>query len=85
MHVDKYVMYILLAVMVYINFGLREELLRNTSREKEEKKERICSVTPIRSVRLTQYCLDDQFEKNEVGEACGMYGGGERCIQGLVG
>jgi len=36
MHVDKYVMYILLAVMVYINFGLREELLRNTSREKEE-------------------------------------------------
>jgi hypothetical protein len=26
--------------MIYINFGLREELLRNTSREKEGKKVR---------------------------------------------
>jgi hypothetical protein len=42
MHVDKcgmwQVWYKLSAVMVYINFGLREELLRNTSKEKEGKK-----------------------------------------------
>jgi hypothetical protein len=54
-------------------------------RKKERKKERICSVTPIRSVRLTFYCLDDQFEKNGMGGACGLYGGGERCIQGFGG
>jgi hypothetical protein len=25
------------------------------------------------------------MKKNEMGRACGMYGGQERCIQGLVG
>ena len=31
------------------------------------------------SVLLTQYCSGDKIEKNEVGGACGAYGGGERC------
>ena len=29
--------------------------------------------------------MDDQIEKNEMGGACGMYGGGERFIQGFGG
>jgi hypothetical protein len=31
---------------------------------------------------LTQYCAGGQSEKNEMGGACGAYGGGERCVQG---
>ena len=27
----------------------------------------------------------DQIEKNEMGEACGTYGGEEKCIQGFGG
>ena len=30
-----------------------------------------------------QYCSGDPIEKNEIGGACGTYGGGERCIQGF--
>ena len=33
-------------------------------------------------VRLTQYCAGGKIEKNEIGGACGAYGGGERCAQG---
>jgi hypothetical protein len=28
-------------------------------------------------VLLTQYCAGDKIEKNEMGRACGTYGGGE--------
>ena len=31
---------------------------------------------------LTQYCAGGKIEKNEMGGACGAYGGGERCAQG---
>ena len=31
------------------------------------------------------YCAGGKIEKNEVGGACGEYGGGERCAQVLVG
>jgi len=34
---------------------------------------------------LTKYYSGDQIEKNEMGGACGMYGGEERCIQGFGG
>ena len=30
---------------------------------------------------LTQYCAGGKIEKNEMGGACGAYGGGERCAQ----
>ena len=33
-------------------------------------------------VRLTQYCAGGKIEKNEIGGACGAYGGGEMCAQG---
>ena len=33
-------------------------------------------------VLLTQYCAGGKIEKNEMGGACGAYGGGERCAQG---
>ena len=31
---------------------------------------------------LTQYCAGGKIEKNEMGGACGAYGGGEKCAQG---
>ena len=31
---------------------------------------------------LTQYCAGGKMEKNEMGGACGAYGGWERCAQG---
>jgi hypothetical protein len=34
---------------------------------------------------LIQYCAVGQIEKNEMGVACGTYGGGERCVQGSGG
>ena len=37
------------------------------------------------NVLLTQYCAGGKIEKNEVGGACGAYGGGERCAQGSGG
>jgi len=33
----------------------------------------------------TKYHLGDQTEKNEMGGACNMYGGKERCIEGFGG
>ena len=33
-------------------------------------------------VLLDQYCSGDQIEKNEMGGACGTYGGEQRCIKG---
>ena len=30
----------------------------------------------------TQYCAGGKIEKNEMGGACGAYGGWERCAQG---
>ena len=32
-----------------------------------------------------QYCAGDKTEKNEMGGACGTYGGKERCAQGFGG
>ena len=43
------------------------------------------SVLVPRSVLLTQYCARGKIEKNELGGACGAYGGGERCAQGSGG
>jgi len=34
---------------------------------------------------LTQYCTGGKIEKNEMGGACGTYGGGKRCAQGSGG
>ena len=34
---------------------------------------------------LTQYSAGDKNEKNEMGGACGTYGGRERCAQGFGG
>ena len=34
---------------------------------------------------LTQYCAGDKIEKNEMGGACGTYGGEERVYRVLVG
>ena len=31
------------------------------------------------------YCAGGKIEKNEMGGACGAYGGGERCAQGFGG
>ena len=34
---------------------------------------------------LVVYCAGGKIEKNEMGGACGAYGGGERCAQGFGG
>ena len=34
---------------------------------------------------LTQYIAGDKIEKNEMGGACGTYGGRESCAQGFGG
>ena len=34
---------------------------------------------------LTEYCAGGKIEKNEMGGACGEYGGGERVAQGSGG
>ena len=36
----------------------------------------------MRKCILTQYCAGGKIEKNEMGGACGAYGGWERCAQG---
>jgi hypothetical protein len=33
---------------------------------------------------LTQYCAGDEIEKNEMGVACSVYGGGKRLYRVLV-
>ena len=35
----------------------------------------------IHPLPLTQYCAGGKIEKNEMGGACGAYGGGERRAQ----
>ena len=42
-------------------------------------------VPCIVNVFLTQYCAVGKIEKNEMGGACGAYGGGERGAQGFDG
>ena len=37
------------------------------------------------SVLLTEYCAGGKIKKNEMGGACGAYGGGERGAQGSGG
>ena len=37
------------------------------------------------SVPLTQYCAGGKIEENEMGAACGAYGGGKRGAQGSGG
>jgi len=34
-----------------------------------------------RQGRVTEYCAGGKIEKNEIGGACGAYGGGERGAQ----
>jgi hypothetical protein len=34
---------------------------------------------------INQYCAGGKIEKNEMGGVCGVYGGGERCAQGVGG
>ena len=36
-------------------------------------------------IYLFIYCAGDKMEKNEMGGACGTYGGRERCAQGFGG
>jgi len=39
----------------------------------------------LRDLYLTQYCAGGKIEKNDMGGACGAYGGGESCAQGSGG
>jgi hypothetical protein len=39
----------------------------------------------VQFVLLTQYCAGGKIEKNEMGGACGVDGGGEGCAKGSGG
>jgi len=39
----------------------------------------------LHNVLLTEYCTGGKIEKNEMGRASGVYGGGERGVQGSGG
>jgi len=39
----------------------------------------------LHNEELTEYCAGGKIEKNEMGGACGAYGGGERGVQGSGG
>ena len=39
----------------------------------------------LHNEELTEYCAGGKIEKNEMGGACGAYGGGERGAQGSGG
>jgi len=39
----------------------------------------------LNDLYFSKYCSGDQIEKNEMGGACSVYGGEERCIQGFGG
>jgi hypothetical protein len=39
----------------------------------------------LHSSLLTQYCAGGKIKKNELGRACGAYGGGDRCAQDFGG
>jgi len=43
----------------------------------------VCGENYITRSLLTQYCAGDNIGKNEMGGACSVYGGEERCIQGF--
>ena len=45
----------------------------------------IITIIINEALLLTQYCAGGKIEKNEMGGACGAYGGGERCAQGSSG
>ena len=42
----------------------------------------VVNVVSLAIVLLTQCCAGGKIEKNEIGGACGAYGGGEGCAQG---
>ena len=44
-----------------------------------------CYSTTYYTICLTQYSVGGKIEKNEMGRACGAYGGGKRCAQGSGG
>jgi hypothetical protein len=45
-----------------------------------------CSMSnAFKTSILFGYCAGGKIKKNEMGRACGTYGGGERCAQGFGG
>ena len=58
------------------------DYLIQATEEREEKKNIIERVGNVEYCYL-QHC--ETFKKNEMGRACSMFGGDERCIQGFGG
>ena len=42
-------------------------------------------TTALPFVLLTQYCASDKIKENEMGGACGTYGGEQKFVQGFGG
>jgi hypothetical protein len=60
----------MLNIACYIPFRVTHETLRD--------------IQILKQV-VTQYCAGGEMENNEMGVACGAYGGGERGAQGVGG
>jgi hypothetical protein len=61
--------------------------IRNTVAQKMYNTIFLCRLLylNLRKVKVGKYCAGGKIKKNEMGWACGAYGGGERCAQGVGG
>ena len=59
--------------------------LHNEDVQELQTAQNIIRVIQSRSVLLTEYCAGGKMENNEMGRACGAYGGGEKGAQGSGG
>ena len=65
-------LYIFMIVSLAILFFSKEKYFIRTFKRAENKTHFLYSTT----VLLTQYCAGGKIETNEMGRACGAYGGG---------
>jgi hypothetical protein len=60
-------------------------MLHGVSNLDSGRPEKIASHGASWFVLLSAYHLGDQMKDDGMGGACGLYGGGEKCIQGFGG
>ena len=66
-------------------FDLAKNILLSSEGTPRDNRTREIETGIISFLFLTEYCAGGKIEKNEMGRACGAYGGGERGAQGSGG
>jgi hypothetical protein len=51
----------------------------------QPKKYLVIAMNVYNNLLLAHYCVGDKIKKNNMGGACSLGGGGERCVQGFGG